>query len=189
MLAGVDEGWGRSLHTLERASTSSTRRTSNRSACPSACLWRVITSLALSFVMASDGFHPEGSSSKARRSALLVCVCSVALAHLGALASGRVPSGRFRGRPLSMMLDDSEPPLRCPSVLPVLLLSSLEPLKASQGRGEALWSTRGADIGVGRVEVVVSVVVADRGLAMSGVVVGVGRPTLGVLASGLADRG
>ena len=44
-------------------------------------------------------------------------------------------------------------------------------------------------MGVGRVDTEASVAVAERGLERSGVEAGVRRPMLGVLISGLADRG
>lgn len=83
------------------------------------------------------------------------------------------------------MLDDSDPARLWPSVFDVRLPSSLEELDPSQGCGEL---RSGAEIGVGRVDVVDSVAVADRGTDESGVEAGVKRPTVGVLVSNLPDR-
>lgn len=94
-------------------------------------------------------------------------------------------SFRFEGLPLSIILDDSDPARLWPSVFDVRLPSSFEVLQPSQGCGEL---RSGAEIGVGRVDVVASVAVADRGTDMSGVEAAVKRPTVGVPVSNLPDR-
>lgn len=90
-------------------------------------------------------------------------------------------SFRILGRPLSIILDDSEPPLRWHTYLPVLLPSSLPALDPSHGRGEERCeSIPGAEMGVWRLDIGVASG-AERGMNCSGVeapVTGVYRPWL-----------
>lgn len=165
--------------TRDRLSTSSFRNTSNRAACWSACFCSRLTSAWQSMSAASLAFHPLGNCSKARRSALLLLPPPVLFRTLPSL-----PSVRFLGRPLSMMLPVSEWFLRCPLVggalcggcgsalsgLGVELLSSgmvsfgvPEAACFSHGLGDARASI-GAVTGVGRVDVVMVDVAADMGV-------------------------
>jgi hypothetical protein len=164
-----------SIRTRERLSTSSFRRTSKRAACWSACLCREATSGGLNTFTASLAFHPLGSCSNALLSELLLLLEPVRF---------RVAqkSDRFRGRPRSMMLADSDWCLLCPKVavcigspssvwgVPEVLwtVGSGVAVAArvdgrSHGLGDALCST-GADSGVGNVEAVMTVVAADLGV-------------------------
>ena len=68
-----------------------------------ACLFKAPTSVGLNIFTASLAFHPLGSCSKARLSELLLLFDPVRF-------KGATPmiSDRFRGRPRSMMLADSD---------------------------------------------------------------------------------
>lgn len=154
---------GEHMRTLDSASTSSARSTSNLSAWPYAWLWRLASSFTLSLPTVSAGFQPLGSSSKALRSELLARLASL---YLGDGPAALAASFRFLGRPRSMMLDDSEAPRRWPD----LRAKSSGPVEPSQGLGEARRnSMRGAETGVGRVVKEEASVVAERGYVRSGV--------------------
>jgi len=182
--------------TRERLSTSSFLSTSNRAACCRACLCNEAASVGLNMLAASSAFHPLGSCSKARRSALLLLLDSVLLRTM----PPPVLSFRLLGRPRSMMLADSDWFLRCPIAEPVRRASTGSALGVANGSGSVAVASLGvpacvlfailshglgddrhsigADTGVGRVEVVMVEVAADRGVvkAESGV--------YGVLAMG-----
>jgi hypothetical protein len=171
----VKQGATTSIRTRERLSTSSFRRTSKRAACWSACLCREATSGGLNTFTASLAFHPLGSCSNARLSELLLLLEPVRF---------RVAqkSDLFRGRPLSMMLPDSDWCLLCPKVAVCIgspssvwgvhmvlgtvgsgVAVTARGAGLSHGLGDALCST-GADNGVGNVEAVMTVVAADLGV-------------------------
>jgi len=150
--------------TFDRLSTSSFRRTSNLAACCSACRWMAATSDWDIMLEASWALHPMGSVSNAFLSALLLLLDVPLFSPMSSFV-------RFRGRPRSMMLPDSDWPLRCPnetggalrgsvSALGVALRSAALSLgvvasASAQGLIGRLDST-GAVTGVGRVEVVVA---------------------------------
>ncbi len=180
------------LCTFDRASTSSALRTSNLSACPYACFCRVATSFALSLLVASDGFQPFGSSSKARRSQLFPRLASL---HLRSGPLLLRTSTRFLALPLSMIPEDSDAPLRCPITFRTpssgcRAMPRSPAVDPSHGLGEARWdSMRGADTGVGKVVAEAASVVADRENVRSGVdALGVNRARLMGETSIRADR-
>ena len=127
--------------------------------------------------IASLAFQPLGSCSNARLSELLLLFEPVRFNVLDAQ-----DSDRFRGRPRSMMLADSDWCLLCPrgtrcigsasSDVGVLETSRMvsfgvpataEFAGLSHGLGDARCST-GAESGVGKVEAVMTVVAADLGV-------------------------
>jgi len=126
---------------------------------------------------ASLAFHPLGSCSNARLSELLLLLEPVRFRVVMVAVSDR-----FRGRPRSMILPDSDWCLLCPritrrigslsSVLGVVDASeavsfgvptAAASVGLSHGLGDARCST-GADNGVGSVEDVMAVVAADLGV-------------------------
>ena len=102
---GVDRGEGL---TRERLSTSLRFRTSKREAWPMACFLRASTSWAGNNLLASVALIPCGN----------VGSSATDVRADDGLFNG-LPSARFFGRPLSMIVcPPSDSPLLCPMVLP-----------------------------------------------------------------------